>query len=89
MPLSDDKISHLAHHVVAALTANARLLTEEVLVLREVKRVLQEESQMEERVDEAVRRKLRSYSRPIPEGSSEWDVLYRKFYGEEMDKIAR
>jgi len=33
-----------------------------------------------------VRQKLNSYSRPIPEGSREWDVMYQKFYDEEFDK---
>jgi hypothetical protein len=33
-----------------------------------------------------VRAKLASYSRGIVEGSSEWDVLYRKTFEEEMRK---
>jgi hypothetical protein len=33
-----------------------------------------------------VRSRLQSYSRQIPEGSQEWDVLYQKTYEEELRK---
>jgi hypothetical protein len=33
-----------------------------------------------------VRRKLESLKRGVLEGSSEWDVLYRKYYEEEVAK---
>jgi hypothetical protein len=44
----------------------------------EVFRVLEDESKLEESIDQEVRRTLASYSRPVPEGSAEWEVLYRK-----------
>jgi hypothetical protein len=44
----------------------------------EVFRVLEDESKLEESIDQEVRRTLSSYSRPLPEGSAEWEVLYRK-----------
>jgi hypothetical protein len=43
----------------------------------------------EERLDQAVRAKLRSYSRPLVEGSAEWEVLYRKTFEEELRKQAK
>jgi len=44
----------------------------------EVFRVLEDENKLEESIDQEVRRTLSSYSRPAPEGSAEWEVLYRK-----------
>jgi hypothetical protein len=44
----------------------------------EIIRVLTDESKLEESVDTEVRKTLASYSRPMPEGSREWDVLYDK-----------
>ena len=41
-------------------------------------RVLEDESKLEESIDQEVRRALSTYSRPAPEGSSEWEVLYQK-----------
>ena len=38
----------------------------------------------DEAIDALVRRKIESQKRPIPEGSDEWDVLYRKYYEEEV-----
>ena len=45
---------------------------------QEIFRVLEEEGRLEETVDQEVRKTLSSYSRPAPEGSSEWEVLYNK-----------
>ena len=52
----------------------------------EIKRVLAAELAQEEEIDRKVKAKLASYSRGIIEGSSEWEVLYRKTCEEEMRK---
>ncbi len=41
----------------------------------------------EERIDAEVRKKITSQKKAIPEGSPEWDILFRKYYGEEMRKL--
>jgi hypothetical protein len=61
------------------------LLTEE-RVLREVKRTIADELKFEDEADEAARRTIQSLSRKVPEGSREWDVLYRKYVEEEMNR---
>jgi hypothetical protein len=38
----------------------------------------------EETVDAAARKKIESQQRKIPEGSAEWEILYRKYYEEEL-----
>ena len=58
-------------------------------MLKDIKRVLADELAQEEGIDRKVRAKLSSYSRGIVEGSSEWDVLYRKTFEEEMRKHAK
>jgi hypothetical protein len=40
--------------------------------------VLSEESRLEDSIDAEVRKTLASYSRPLPEGSREWEILYTK-----------
>ena len=40
----------------------------------------------DEVIDVEVRRKIESQKRDIPEGSEEWDILYRKYYDEEMSR---
>ena len=88
MILSDEKVTHLSHLILNHLKnpANARLKTDEVVVLREIKRLLALELKVEEEVDAAVRRRLASYARRPIEGSSEWDTLYHKTFEEEMRK---
>lgn len=88
MVLSDDKVTHLSHVILACLkqTPAAKLKGDETQALREIKRVLASELAQEEAVERAVRAKLASYSRPIAEGSQEWEVLYRKAMEEELRK---
>jgi hypothetical protein len=88
MSLSDEKASHLSHLILNHFKdpAHARLKVEEVAVLREIKRFLAAELQVDAAVDAVVRRRLASYSRPLVEGSTEWETMYRKTFEEEMRK---
>jgi hypothetical protein len=82
--MSRERLFALADRIVADLT-----LSEAVVVrgaddraigqLRtEVFRVLEDETKLEESIDQEVRRVLATYARPAPEGSGEWEVLYQK-----------
>ena len=86
--LSDEKQTHLAHIILKFLQSNrdATLKCDSPVALKEIKRVLNEQVKIEQEVDQVIRTKLKSYSRAIPEGSQEWDVLYRKTYAEELRK---
>ena len=39
------------------------------------------------RIDTAARQKILSQRKIIPEGSQEWDILYRKYYNDEVKKL--
>ena len=41
----------------------------------------------EEKLDQAARLKIESQRRIIPEGTPEWNILYRKYYNEEVKKL--
>ena len=85
--LSDDRISHLAHLVVDGLwKEDLADFPNEARVLAATKSVLAEFFNREDRFDEIVRQKIQSLSRPIPPGSREWDILYRKYLEEELKK---
>lgn len=47
-------------------------------------KIIMDEMRNDEAIDVLVRRKLESQKRGIVEGSDEWDVLYRKYYEEEV-----
>lgn len=88
MRLSDEKISHLTHVALKGLLKKGvvSLLGEEGEIRRQMRRVIIKELKIAEDIDRAVRAKLHSYSKKIPEGSAEWDILYQKFFREELAK---
>ncbi len=88
MRLSEDRISHLSHLIQDMLIRNRNIdiLETEERVLRETKRTIADELKFEDDADEAARRTIQSLSRKVPEGSREWDVLYRKYREEEMNR---
>ena len=87
MLISEDKTNHLAHLVLAGIKQQPdRLIQSEDKILREIKRIITESVMAEEDLDHDVRKKISSLSRPIPEGSPEWEVLYQKYHLEETNK---
>ncbi|MBI5050634.1 MAG: DUF507 family protein [Nitrospirae bacterium] len=91
MRLSDDKITHLTHISLKGLLDKniINILSEDSAIRREMRRVITNELKLAEDMDRAVRGKLASYSKKIPEGSPEWDILYHKFFHEEAAKKGR
>jgi len=53
----------------------------------EIRKILEELLNQEEKIDHAARQKIESQKRTILEGSQEWDILYRKYYNEEVKKL--
>lgn len=91
MRLSDEKISHLSHIIYKGLLDKKAIapLSDDNLIRREIKRVIAEEVKVAKDIDALVQQKLRSYSKKIHEGSSEWEILYQKFFDEEAAKKGR
>jgi hypothetical protein len=85
--ISANRISHLAHLVVDALRKGGLAeLPDERRVLAETKQVLSDFFEGEDHINEIVRQKIQSLSRHVPPGSREWDILYRKYFEEEIRK---
>jgi hypothetical protein len=83
--LSEDKVSHLSHVILNEVKRHAavKVTGDDERVLKAIKRVLADELAQEEAIDRKVRAKLSTYSRGLVEGSTEWEVLYRKTFEEE------
>jgi hypothetical protein len=86
MGLSRPKINHLSQLIIKALqnAGSMTFLKPENDVRLQIVKTLTDELKIEEVIDAEVRRKLASYSRKIVEGNREWDVMYQKFYEQEM-----
>jgi hypothetical protein len=87
---SRDKVNELSHKMVKALgeLGQQMEMVEEknevrLEIMRQMQGLLREESQM----DRGVREKIRSQKREIAEGSEEWDILFRKYYSDELRKL--
>ena len=79
MRISRERIFYLADLVVKELGATAGVQVRAPDEVRpEVIRALTEESKLADSIDGEVRNILASYSRPLPEGSREWEILYQK-----------
>ena len=57
--------------------------------LLETKQALNDFFHREDHIDDVVRHKISSLSRHVPQGSREWDILYRKYFEEESRKQRR
>jgi len=86
MRLSEDRISHLSHLILDKIVRNRSIdvVQAEERLLREIKRTITDELKFEDEADTAARHTIQSLSRRVPEGSPEWDVLYRKYLEEEI-----
>jgi hypothetical protein len=86
MRLSHGKINHLSHLLIGYLKSSSQVefFEEENAIRLEIVRIITEELKDDEVIDVEVRRKIETQKREIPEGSEEWEILYRKYYDEEM-----
>ena len=89
MRLSRDKVNRLAHSVADALAAmdDVEFIEDPNSIRMEARRILEELLAAEEKIDLAARAKIETQRRTITEGTQEWDILYRKYYNEEVKKL--
>jgi hypothetical protein len=85
LKLSREKVLRLSHLILDYLNSDDALeyYADPQEIRQEVVRLISDELRSDEAIDALVRRKIESQKRPIPEGSDEWDVLYRKYYEDE------
>ena len=89
MRLSQEKVNKVAAVVTDALAGMKAVEFSEPYedVRAELRRILEGLLQEEEKIDKAARQKIESQKRTILEGTQEWDILYRKYYNEEVKKL--
>ena len=89
MRLSREKVNKLSHLVTEELVRlnNLEFIEDRNTIRLEVVKILNEELKKEETLDQEARKKIASQKKTVPEGSLEWDILYRKYYAEEVKKL--
>jgi hypothetical protein len=89
MRISRDKVSRLTKSVFESLREYEQLIfVEDPQTIRlEIRAALEHLLNEEEGLDKAARQKIESQKRTIVEGTQEWDILYRKYYADEVKKL--
>lgn len=87
MNISEDRIAHLARIVVDGIWDDDLVdYVDDDAALRAAKKGLNEFVKQLVDIDKAVQAKITSLKRAVPEGSPEWDILYGKYFEEEMQR---
>jgi hypothetical protein len=89
MRISPDKLNKLAHTVADTLAEidEVGFLEDRNTIRQEARKVLTALLTQEAAIDEAARKKIASQRKIILEGSQEWEILYRKYYNDEVRKL--
>ena len=89
MRLSRDKINVLSHCVSDTLAEIDEVTFKEDrnTIRLAALEILIKWLKKEEVIDKLARQKIESQTRPIPEGGEEWDILFRKYYDEELQAL--
>lgn len=87
MILSEDRQSHWAHILVNGIYQSDLVdYSDEDMALRLAKKAVVEFVREDQELDRKAREKVSSLKRGVMEGTSEWEILYRKYYEEELKK---
>ena len=89
MRISRDKLNKLAHTVADTLAEipECDFLEDRNTIRQEARKALERLLTEELKIDAAARQKIASQRKIILEGSQEWDILYRKYYNDEVKKL--
>jgi hypothetical protein len=87
--ISRDKLNKLAHTVADTLAEipEVDFLEDRNTIRQEARKALEKLLMEETKIDAAARLKIASQRKIIVEGSQEWDILYRKYYNDEVKKL--
>jgi hypothetical protein len=89
MRISRDKLNKLAHTIADTLaeTDQVGFLEDRNTIRQEARKILEGLLAEEAKIDASARQKIAGQKKIILEGSQEWDILYRKYYNEEVRKL--
>jgi hypothetical protein len=89
MRINSDKLNKLAHTVADTLAEidEVGFLEDRNTIRQEARKALTTLLTEEARIDQAARLKIANQRKIIMEGSQEWEILYRKYYNDEVKKL--
>jgi len=89
--LSREKINFMARLILDSLFENdeVEFLDEPNEIRLSVVKSIEEELKLYDLLNQKSAEKIRSQKKSIEEGSREWEILYRKYYNEEISKLGK
>jgi hypothetical protein len=89
--LSREKINYLSRKILESLFADdeVEFLDEPNEIRLNIVRSIEDEMKLYDLIDKKATEKIESQKKPIKEGSREWEILYRKYYNEEINKLGK
>lgn len=89
MRLTREKIVRLSHQITEVLVSSddVEFVEDRDTIRQQIVQILTATLREEEKVEAEVRKRISSQKKEILEGSEEWDVLYRKYYAEELRRM--
>lgn len=89
--LSREKINFLARQILNYLFEDEEVefLDEPNEIRLSIVRSIEDELKLYDLIDKRAVDKIESQKKAIKEGSREWEILYRKYYNEEIAKLGK
>ncbi len=86
MRLSREKIVRISHQIIDLLVQSdeVEFIEDRDTIRQHIVQTLTNVLKEEEKLELDVRKRITSQKKEILEGSEEWDVLFRKYYSEEL-----
>src|SRR6201998_2439130 len=89
MKLTREKVVRLSHQITDVLVASEEVDFVEArdTIRQQIVQILTATLKEEEKADAEVRKRITSQKKEILEGSEECDVLYRKYYADDLRRM--
>ncbi len=89
--LSREKINYLSRQVLNVLEQDDQVdfLDDPNEVRLIIVKSVEEEMRLYEAIDKKAIDKIQTQKKAIEEGSREWEILYRKYYNDELAKLGK
>lgn len=89
--LSREKINYLSRQILDALfnEDQVEFLDEPNEIRLSILKSIEEEMKLYDLLDKKAIKKIETQKKSIKEGSREWEILYRKYYNEEISKLGK
>ena len=89
--LSREKVTRISHQIAEALRVDPAVILKTDLneIRLEIIKIISNRLKIDEMLDQKVRERIASFRRKIPEGGQEWQILYRRYYEEELNVLGK